>query len=220
VEESRFCTGCGAVASPDNAFCGKCGMPVGPWNASAVPVPLAIPAVSDSKRSTPRRRFLAAAIAALLVVGTLASLGYYQFGRGATAPPSSPSPTAMLQSTPTATPVMQGVMGIVFLIEDPNSPAVSILNDTCYGVGGYADIGSGTAVTMTDERGLILAVGNLEDGVFGWSGAAVGCNFRFGLGNVPDTAKFYSVEVSHRGKVTYSHEEMNAMGWSLQLTIG
>ncbi len=40
------------------------------------------------------------------------------------------------------------------------------------------------------------------------------------LTDVPDTAKFYAITISHRGTLSYSHAEMIAMDWVLSLTIG
>jgi hypothetical protein len=35
-----------------------------------------------------------------------------------------------------------------------------------------------------------------------------------------EDADFYSVEVSHRGEITYSRDELEAAGWSIDLTLG
>lgn len=39
------------------------------------------------------------------------------------------------------------------------------------------------------------------------------------LPNVPD-AKFYRVEVSHRGEVTFEHDQLKRNGWLVFLSVG
>jgi hypothetical protein len=63
---------------------------------------------------------------------------------------------------------------------------------------------------------MILAAASLGNG----TGTTKVCNFAFTLDKVPDTAKFYSVEVSHRGQVTKSHDELVADGWKFSLSLG
>jgi hypothetical protein len=36
---------------------------------------------------------------------------------------------------------------------------------------------------------------------------------------IPD-AKFYQVEVSHRGALTYSPSDLDQCGWKIELTLG
>jgi hypothetical protein len=38
--------------------------------------------------------------------------------------------------------------------------------------------------------------------------------------DVPDGLDFYTVEVSHRGGLTYTHAEMEAADWVVGLTLG
>jgi hypothetical protein len=38
--------------------------------------------------------------------------------------------------------------------------------------------------------------------------------------NVPDTAAFYVISASHRGDVSFSHDELEADGWFCGLTLG
>lgn len=73
----------------------------------------------------------------------------------------------------------------------------------CAGEGGYNDIGPGTAVTVADESGTLLAKGTL-DGSFGeknW------CVFTFSIADVPVGAKFYKISVSRRGEMSYTEQE-------------
>jgi hypothetical protein len=89
---------------------------------------------------------------------------------------------------------------------------------SCVGDGGYDDFREGTGVTVRDQAGAIIATGSLTGGRRpGSSGNS--CAFLFTIPGVPYSA-FYSVEVSHRGELEYSFEEMESMGWHLQLEIG
>lgn len=70
----------------------------------------------------------------------------------------------------------------------------------CAGTGGYSDIGEGASVTVYDGSGQVIAVGALSSG----SLSGTSCDFPVTVTNVPDGARFYQVEISHRGKVTLS----------------
>lgn len=85
----------------------------------------------------------------------------------------------------------------------------------CEGSGGYDDISYGTAVTVRDGAGEILATGSLD------SGEVVGdwCNFTFTVEDVPG-ADFYEVEVSHRGGLSYSSKEMDEKDWFVSVSLG
>ncbi|MEO3759783.1 hypothetical protein ABGB19_16035 [Mycobacterium sp. B14F4] len=82
----------------------------------------------------------------------------------------------------------------------------------CRGTGGYSDIGPGTAVTVSDEDGTLLAKGALGAGYGeqGW------CSWSFRVTDVPGGKKFYKVEASHRGEVNFTESEARE-GVQLQL---
>lgn len=86
---------------------------------------------------------------------------------------------------------------------------------SCSGAGGYSDIGSGTQVTVTNESGKVLATSSLGVG----SGVIV-CDFDFTV-KVPN-ASFYRIEIGggRRGVMTYSRQQMEDAGWSVNLTLG
>ncbi|WP_207545588.1 hypothetical protein [Mycolicibacterium fortuitum] len=83
----------------------------------------------------------------------------------------------------------------------------------CRGVRGYSDIGPGTAVTVSDEEGTLLAKGSLDIG-YGESGW---CSLPFHITDVPGGKHFYKVEVAHRGEVSYTEAEAKA---SVHLQLG
>lgn len=74
----------------------------------------------------------------------------------------------------------------------------------CFTTGGYDDISKGTQVTVSDENGKTVGVGELSDGVYS-EGA---CSFPFTIKDLPAGRKFYKVEVSHRGGIQYTEKQM------------
>ena len=86
--------------------------------------------------------------------------------------------------------------------------------DTCSGADGYADLQQGAAVTVADESGRIIATTQLgagrRDGPY--------CAFPFKVSNVP-SARFYQIEVSHRGRVTFPADKLEA-GERADLSVG
>jgi len=83
---------------------------------------------------------------------------------------------------------------------------------SCQGTGGYRDIGPGTAITVSDEAGTLLAKSHLMIGTSG-DGS---CSLPFEISDVPSGKKFYKVEASHRGEVSYTESEARH-GISLQI---
>ena len=85
----------------------------------------------------------------------------------------------------------------------------------CRGDGGYDDLKWGTPV-VRDESGRILATGSLSAGR---EQADQACEFNLLVDNVP-RADFYEIEVSHRGALSYSHDELETLGWNVGFSIG
>lgn len=96
----------------------------------------------------------------------------------------------------------------------------------CNGTGGFSDIRENAAVTVRNEKDELIANGRLgpgeavevfahedEDETVHW------CEFSFRILNVPK-ARFYAVEVSQRGEVVTSHDELEAEGRQLSLSVG
>jgi len=78
------------------------------------------------------------------------------------------------------------------------------------------DLKQGASAVLTDENGTILASTTLDQG----TGSKSRCSFSFTLTDVPDSAKFYGITITHRGTLSHSHAEMVAMDWVLSLTVG
>ncbi|MFH9817638.1 hypothetical protein [Streptomyces sp. NPDC017230] len=86
--------------------------------------------------------------------------------------------------------------------------------ELCSGTGGYSDIDFGTQVNVTDAAGTLVAVGSLGFG----EKTELGCEFPFTVDDVTPGSKFYTVEVSHRGGLTQTEDQLRAGG--LAFTLG
>lgn len=86
-------------------------------------------------------------------------------------------------------------------------------NGTCTGTSGYDDLAGGTSITVYNNNGKVISVGQLDDGheIDG------SCLFTWSISGVPKSP-FYKVEISHRGQLTYSYEQ--AKKGSLDSSIG
>jgi hypothetical protein len=76
----------------------------------------------------------------------------------------------------------------------------------CTMSGGYADIFAGTQVVVTDGASRTIALGQLGDG--SWNSVNGVCVFDFSVTGVPAGHLFYGIEVSHRGRLQYTAEQM------------
>ena len=85
----------------------------------------------------------------------------------------------------------------------------------CFPSDGYDDIAEGTSVVVMDAAGKTVAIGKLGAGETG--SYLLSCNFKFKVTGVPAGAKFYKVEVSHRGAVQYTEKQMHQ---TLDLSLG
>jgi len=113
-------------------------------------------------------------------------------------------------------PTTHTVTGTFQLTDSSIPSSIEAVGGTCHGTGGYSDLVQGIPVILKDESGTVLSSGTLSDGV----GTTYLCDFTFTLPDVPDTAKFYVVSVSHRGQLSQSHAEMETSGWTFSLSMG
>ena len=87
--------------------------------------------------------------------------------------------------------------------------------NACAGNGGYDDIDMGALVVVRDASGQTIATSDL-----GWGRERDGaCRFDFEVPDVPK-ADFYEIEISHRGGLSYSYDEMEALGWDVAFSLG
>ena len=125
---------------------------------------------------------------------------------------------------PTTTPRPHRITGTLYLFSSQHSvDGTWTVGQSCYGDGGYSDIGPGTQVTVRNEAGTLTGSTTLGPGVVQpWPEVdpqAKRCVFPFNFASVADSA-FYGFEVSHRGQVQQSHDELAAGGWHIDLTLG
>ncbi|WP_222840696.1 hypothetical protein [Actinosynnema mirum] len=85
----------------------------------------------------------------------------------------------------------------------------------CEGTRGYDDISEGTQVSVYDASGTIVAISELTNSNYLSGGM---CRFNFAVPDVPDGERIYQVEVSHRGKISYT--EKDARAGAINLTLG
>lgn len=89
-----------------------------------------------------------------------------------------------------------------------------VKGSSCATTGGYADIRRGAQVVVTDASSATIALGQLGYG--SWD-RQKGCVFLFTVADVPAGHRFYGVEVTHRGRLQFSAEQVAE---PLALTIG
>lgn len=94
--------------------------------------------------------------------------------------------------------------------------SVTTSQTKCEGRRGFGDIQEGAAVTVKNQDGTTVGTGRLGEGERASSTSRV-CSFPFTVESVPAGNKFYEVEVSRRGGLTYSEEEARQ---PLTLTLG
>lgn len=79
-------------------------------------------------------------------------------------------------------------------------------SEDCTGYEGYSDIAKGASVTVYDDAGKVVATGSLGTGK-PKSGV---CVFPVNVADVPESSKFYRVEVSHRGQISVTAADAKA----------
>lgn len=131
------------------------------------------------------------------------------FATVACAPGTTPSPS--VESTPTS----QTISGTLKLY---GRAAAQVGGGRCSGTGGYDDIDAGTQVRVSNEDGTLIGTGHLEEGELNLPKKTI-CTFPFVVEGIPNAA-FYSIEVSHRGELTYSAAELAAKDWTVAFTLG
>jgi serine/threonine-protein kinase len=170
-------------------------------------------------------------------------IGMYRIGAPPTAPPSPPPPAprrrrgweipVLLVAVVVLLAAGAGLAGIWMARRDM-APAsrqtmtvrgsitvpwsgsfLSPTSNECVGKGGYDDLAPGGQVTVTDEKGRVVAVGRIT---IGQGNPGDACVLLFQVDGVPRGAQFYGVEVTHRGKIQKTEAEL--LSGTLNLTIG
>lgn len=89
------------------------------------------------------------------------------------------------------------------------------IRSACLGQGGYSDIRVGAQVFVTDASGKTVGIGQVENS----ENKGLFCDYAFVVRDVPAGLDFYGVEVSKRGRVQYSEEQVRS-GITLSLGAG
>ncbi|WP_079189182.1 hypothetical protein [Streptomyces kebangsaanensis] len=187
-------------------------MPAMPYHPPAMPYhPPATPASRWSRLSRATVLAIGAGLGAAVVGACWAGMSLAD-GNETNAPEaaasSSPSATAD-QAEDTKTPFStDGTLTVAGVGADLDS------GELCSGTGGYSDIDLGTQVTITDAAGTLVAVGSLGFG----QKTEQGCEFPFTVDDITPGSKFYTVEISHRGGLTKTEDQLRE--GELAFTLG
>jgi hypothetical protein len=110
--------------------------------------------------------------------------------------------------------------------EDWSDRGPSFAGERCWGTGFYRDIVDGAQFIVRDASGTIVAKGELGRGRTVYVGEPDAellrdieweCHFRYAIDDVP-FSEFYAIETT-RNTLTYAFDELEALGWRLDLTI-
>ncbi|WP_060711745.1 hypothetical protein [Pseudonocardia sp. HH130629-09] len=107
----------------------------------------------------------------------------------------------------------RSITGVMTVMNGTSSLYSSSSYGSCRLSSGYDDIVAGTAVTVRDSAGRIAGVGALGSG----TGSSYGCTFSFVVDDIP-ASDFYTVEVGHRGEVTFTDAAVR--NGDIQLSLG
>jgi len=109
-------------------------------------------------------------------------------------------------------------VAVFMIMRTPSTPPIAVKGtmsvpwdyakegQRCIAGGGYGDI-SGAQVVVSDAAGKTIATTQLQEaGILHLAGGA-NCVYDFAMA-VPGGEKFYGIEVSHRGRLQYSPEQL------------
>ncbi|GAB3424442.1 hypothetical protein [Flindersiella endophytica] len=119
------------------------------------------------------------------------------------------SPTVSASPTKPAAFTVSGT----FTVEAATAAMTSADGGGCWTDDGYDDIDSGTQVVVRDRHGTTMAIGEL--GAAERDGS--NCAFSFVVSEVPAGKGIYRIEVSHRGELEYTEEQIRT---HLELELG
>src|SRR3569832_507388 len=104
----------------------------------------------------------------------------------------------------------------------------------CSGENGYDDIEGGRQILVKNNKGEILATGELGQGegvktgigekleqtaIEAGLGTPLKCQFPITIENVPQV-DFYTIEIGRRGGMTYTAKDLQQKGWKIELRLG
>lgn len=145
--------------------------------------------------------------------------GYPPAVAASPAPPQGPKSRRWLVGG-----LVGGVVGLVLLIalatggsKHTITGSITVYDDYSMGCDlswGYDDVHEGALVTVTDSDDTVIAKSSLESGYGSYT-----CEFPFTIQDVPNRDQYW-VEVSDRGQVAFSRQEMESNNWNVSLTLG
>ena len=105
-------------------------------------------------------------------------------------------------------PTSLTVKGHLTLIDS----AITRYEGACSGSGGFGDIAGGAEVVVRDGKGVKVGLGHLGTGK---ADGPVTCVFPFTVMDVPTGGGIYSVEVTHRGEISFKAADAETVALSL-----
>lgn len=79
---------------------------------------------------------------------------------------------------------------------------------------GYEDLDGGGQVTVYGADGSMVAVGSTDTGTVSPTDRGA-CLFTFSLDDVPAEDNVYSIEIGHRGKMSFNKADSESLSFSL-----
>lgn len=160
--------------------------------------------ICDTWRMTsPARRRWSIAAAAVAFAGLIGAVAYVAHD---SSQPNTATPDPAATIVVTGQLELRGVDGIEYVDGLANRRDGA----SCFGGGGYDDISVDTQVTVSVD-GKTVGLGRLGPGL----ARGYTCVFDFTVPDVPAGLGFYTVEVSHRGGLTYTEDDLGAVKVSL-----
>lgn len=92
-----------------------------------------------------------------------------------------------------------------------------VVGDLCFGDAGLDDIRAGAAVRALDQFGNIVGLGRLSSGALTDAEPVRVCQFSWTM--EVDDAAFYTFEVANRKGPSFSRAELEALNWTVALSI-
>jgi Uncharacterised protein family UPF0547 len=198
---ARICRFCAYQFDPLAAGTGPARTALSPNEQGASRVPVIASTVTPAKSRAKAPWFIALGVVGVIVIGAVVMSGVLT---------AKHTLTGSL-----VVPAADNLQTLDWLGKITTSSGGVQLGGPCSASGVYSDISAGNDVTVRDETDRVVGTVALGSGALGFTSTAV-CVFKFTVPDVPD-AKFISVEVGHRGRLTFSAADLDTQHWSVQI---
>ena len=84
---------------------------------------------------------------------------------------------------------------------------------TCSGIRGYRDVAEGASITVYDSNNKKVGLGSLDAGKIDDTEDV--CVFNFAVNDVRSEDTIFSIEISHRGEISFKRSEADSIVISL-----